>query len=117
MLEAVQGAYQPVNIKQLSNVKGVSSKVKVAHSKQSTVKVGMKQPVALWLPKGTNLKQVNGEIILKSNLRTIGGHKLRAPIKNGQAVGSLKVAPIKGMPSVKIPVVAQQSVAKHSVFN
>lgn len=117
MLEAVQGAYQPVNIKQLNNVKGVSSKVKVAHSKQSTVKIGMKQPVALWLPKGTNLKQVNGEIVLKSNLRTIGGHKLRAPIKKGQTVGSLKVAPIKGMPSVKIPVVAQQSVAKHSVFN
>lgn len=117
MLEAVQGAYQPVNVKQLGAFKGVNSKVKVAHSKQSSVKVGLKQPTAIWMPKGTSVNQVNSQLILRSNLRTIGRHKLRAPIKKGQTIGQVQLTPIKGMPAVKLPVVAQQSVQKHSVFN
>lgn len=117
MLEAVQGAYQPVNVNKLSSLNGVNTKVRVAHSKQSAVKVGLKQPVALWLPKNTNLKQTSSQLVLDQHHRTIGGHKLRAPLKKGQTVGQVKVTPIKGMPSVKIPVVAQQNVAKRTLFH
>lgn len=117
MLEAVQGAYQPVNVNKLSSLNGVNTKVRVAHSKQSAVKVVLKQPVALWLPKNTNLKQTSSQLVLDQHHRTIGGHKLRAPLKKGQTVGQVKVIPIKGMPSVKIPVVAQQNVAKRTLFH
>lgn len=112
MLNAVQGAYQPVNVTKLSNFKGRSNRIKVAHSKKKSVKVGFAKSTALWLPKNTNLKSLKTTLTLKKGKRTIGQHKLRASIKKGERVGTLTVKAIKGMPSVKIPVYAQESVKR-----
>ena len=117
MLEAVQGAYQPVTLKQPSDLKKLTNQVRVAHGKRKAVKIGFKQPLALWLPKGLKIKQVGGQLILSKGKRTIGQHKLRAPLKKGETVGQIKVTPIKGQPSLQLPVVSQQNIAKKSLMN
>lgn len=117
MLNVVQGTYQPVNVNKVSAFKGQSNQVRVAHGKKSHVKVGLKSGTAVWLPKNGNLKQLSSQLTLKKGQRTIGGHKLWAPVKKGATIGSVKVTPIKGISSVKVPVIAQQSVKRGSVFN
>lgn len=117
MLEMVQGAYQPVSLNRINSLRGISSKVPVAHGKRSQVTVGLKHPVALWLPKNTNLQAIRGSLILAKGRRTIGGHKLRAPVKRRATVGQVKLTPIQGLPSVKIPVIAQQTVHKRTIFH
>lgn len=117
MLEMVQNAYQPVTINRASQFKGVGSKVTVAHGKKKAVQVALKQPVTLWLPKNKRPQAVRGSVVLDQKKRTIGQHKLRAPIKKGSTVGNVQVAPISGMPSVKLPLVAQQTVHKHHLFH
>ncbi len=116
MLEMVQNAYQPVTISKINDLKGIASKIKVAHSKKSAVKVQLKQTTALWLPKNTTAKSITSQLVLSKKLRTIGRHKLRAPIKKGQTVGAIKVTPIKGLPSIKLPIISQQTVKKTAVF-
>ena len=44
--------------------------------------------------------------------RTIGGHKLRAPVKKGEKVGVLRVH-VKGAPDVDLPVYATKTVHKN----
>lgn len=117
MLEAVQGAYQPVAISQPSNFKGITNRVRVAHGKRPSVKIGLKQAVALWLPKNGSAKSLPGELTLSKGKRTIGHHKLRAPLKKGETVGTIKVTPIKGLPSVNLPIVSQQNVTRKSLIN
>lgn len=117
MLEAVQGAYQPVALKQPSDLQQITNRVRVAHGKQKSVKVGLKQATALWVPKGTSIKQVRGKLTLTKGKRTIGQHKLRAPLKKGETAGQIKVTPIKRQPSLNLPVMSQQSVAKKSLMH
>ena len=117
MLEAVQGAYQPVTLKQLSDLKKLTNQVRVAHGKRKTVKIGLKQTAALWLPKGSKINQFSGQLTLAKGKRTIGKHKLRAPLKKGETVGQIKMTPITGQPSLQLPVVSQQNVTKKSLMN
>lgn len=117
MLNAVQAAYQPVAVNKLSNLKGMSNTVQVAHGKQKHVKIGLQKGTAIWLPKNGKVNQLKSQLVLKKSQRTIGRHKLRAPVKKGATVGYIKVTPVKSLSSVKVPVVAKQSVKKSSVLN
>lgn len=117
MLNVVLGAYQPVSVNKLSALKGRSNRIKVAHSKKSSIKAGLQSGTALWLPKNTKVKSLSNQLVLKKGQRTIGRHKLRAPVKKGSTVGHVKLTPIKKLPSVQLPVIAQQSAKKSSGLN
>ena len=116
MLDQVQAAYEPVGVNKLTDLKGTKDKVTVAHSKQKSVRVGFKAPVALWVPKGTNVNTLKGQVALSKGKRTLGKHKLRAPIKQGEKIGNVQVQAIQGLPKVNLPMTAQQSVKKNRLF-
>ncbi|WP_295729334.1 D-alanyl-D-alanine carboxypeptidase family protein [uncultured Limosilactobacillus sp.] len=117
MLEAVQAAYQPEAVKQLSAFKGLPNQVRVTHGKRSKVPVSLSSGLALWLPKNSNVKNLHGELSLIPVKRTIGRHKLRAPLKKGETVGTVKTTPIQNLPSLNLPVVSQQNVGKKSLMH
>ena len=117
MLGLVLDKEHYLSINKLSDFKKGVQSVIVAHAKGKSVKtvpLTIKKPVTLWLGKNVNLKHADVELILDKNKRTIGGHKLRAPVKKGERVGVLRVhvAGQLGAENVDLPVYATKTIEK-----
>ena len=115
MIGQVLDKYQYLTVNKLSDFKKGVQSVTVAHAEKKgpkTVGLTLKKATTLWLAKNTSLKKADVELILDKNKRTIGGHKLRAPVKKGEKVGVLRVH-VKGAPDVDLPVYATKTVHKN----
>ncbi|MEE6663544.1 D-alanyl-D-alanine carboxypeptidase family protein [Limosilactobacillus fermentum] len=115
MIGQVLDKYQYLTVNKLSDFKKDVQSVTVAHAEKKgpkTVGLTLKKATTLWLAKNTSLKKADVELILDKNKRTIGGHKLRAPVKKGEKVGVLRVH-VKGAPDVDLPVYATKTVHKN----
>lgn len=117
MLGLVLDKEHYLSVNKLSDFKKGVQSVIVAHAKGKSVKtvpLTIKKPVTLWLGKNVNLKHADVELILDKNKRTIGGHKLRAPVKKGERVGVLRVhvAGQLGAENVDLPVYATKTIEK-----
>lgn len=90
------------------------SKVTVAHGKQNQVGLKPVKATTAWVAKGTKPTKAKATLVLQARYRTIGQHKVRAPLKKGTKVG---VVVIKGqVGNVKIPVETTSTVSKGSFF-
>lgn len=115
MIGQVLDKYQYLTVNKLSDFKKGVQSVTVAHAEKKgpkTVGLTLKKATTLWLAKNTSLKKADVELILDKNKRTIGGLKLRAPVKKGEKVGVLRVH-VKGAPDVDLPVYATKTVHKN----
>lgn len=105
MIDQVLASQDPVPVKSLKAL-GLKNRQEVAHSRTKHVKLALAANTAIWFPKGQGIKQVSHpKLQLAKSKTTITGQRLKAPIKKGQQVGSVKVK-INQNQTVKLPVVA-----------
>lgn len=116
MIDIVQGAYQPINVPSLTRMRGGTKTMRVAKSKVNHVNVKFANGVTIWAPQNTNLTTINGKLTVQKDKQTISKKKIKAPIKKGEVVANYMFTPIKGQPSVKLPVIATQNVKRNSMF-
>ena len=104
--------YQPVEIKEVSDLSAKLTSVKVKNGKnKNKANIKLTKKTTVWLPKNMKLQAT------KPTLRVQGDDQkqLTAPIKKNQQVGSIELH-IPGLPDFNIPVSTSQSVAKKSMF-
>ena len=116
MIDIVQKRSQPVAVNSINQLSKFVKHVKVAHGKDHhQVKVKIK-PTVVWVPKTmVNQKHWPAKITLRQDIDSIAHRKVRAPIKKGERLGTVDLQ-LKGMPTMKLPIYATQSVAKQGLF-
>ena len=116
MIDIVQKRSQPVAVNSINQLSKSVNHVKVAHGKDHhQVKVKIK-PTVVWVPKTmVNQKHWPAKITLRQDIDSIAHWKVRAPIKKGERLGTVDLQ-LKGMPTMKLPIYATQSVAKQGLF-
>lgn len=88
--------------------------VTVVHGKQNHVGLKPVKATTAWVAKGTSAKKAKATLVLKSPYRTIGQHKVRAPLKKGTVIGAVVIKGQAG--NVKVPVETTSTVNKGSFF-
>lgn len=116
-VNTVLATMQPVTYAKHKDLPANVRQVTVAHGKKTSVDLAPTKAVTAWIKKGTKSTKAKASLTLKAKYRTIGEHKLRAPLKKGTVVGYVTV---KGAGHsagyVKIPVKTTSSVKKGSFF-
>lgn len=92
-------------------------RVGIAHGKQNSVGLRPVRATTAWVSKGAKAQNANATLELKPKYRTIGQHKLRAPLKKGTVVGSVVIhSSGQTRSTAKVPVKTTKSVAKGGFF-
>ena len=114
--EQLTNNYQPVNLNTTQQISRRVQRLRVVHAKhRHSTKVDLKQPTAVWVPKGMTWQQMKPKLTVQTNQRSMTG-RLKAPVKKGQQVGHLVLHP-GDLPTFKIPVKALNNVEKSSWFD
>lgn len=107
--------FQTVSVKKLSDISSKFNKVKITNGKDhKSVKLKLAKQTTVWLPKTQTLQQTKPTLEIKKQYRGKNG-QLKAPVKKGQVIGYLKLH-INGLPTMSLPVTADQTVTKKSIF-
>lgn len=116
--EQLADRYQPMKLTKLADLSKKLQTTRIVHAKKDrrTVKLALAKSTSVWMPKGTTSWQTTKPTLeIKKSKQSIGG-KVKAPVKKGQQIGEVSLT-IPGMPKMKVPVVANQTVKARSFWN
>lgn len=116
-VNTVLATMDPVTYARTTDLPKNVRRVTVAHGKKNSVGLKPASPTTTWVAKGTKAQNARATLVIKAKYRTIGQHKLRAPIKKGTRIGSVRIKGAgQAWSNVKIPVKATSSVPKSGFF-
>ncbi|KIS04333.1 D-alanyl-D-alanine carboxypeptidase family protein [Paucilactobacillus wasatchensis] len=117
LLRLVVNNYKPVTLKANSTLK--TKTVAVPNGKQTKLAVRVAKDTTVWVAKGSQLSAWKQATTIKKSLQD-KKHKLAAPVKAGQTVGTVQltkngVTTLTGK-SVNVPVKAHTAMNKANIF-